>query len=75
VQLGGMAVNHTGNGGVAKGTVYAATRIDGNTYVSVYEPVGEAGKRRLKSITRFGSGRGPLLALRRSVRRTVSPID
>jgi hypothetical protein len=48
--VGGMAVNRTGEGGVAKGTVYAAMRIGGETRVAVYEPVNEAGKKRLKFV-------------------------
>ena len=42
-KVGGMAVNYTGAGGVAAGTVYAATTTpDGNTTrVAMFEPKGE----------------------------------
>lgn len=44
VQLGGvgsLAVNHTGAGGVDKGTVYAATRFGPTTWILRYGPQGQ----------------------------------
>jgi Divergent InlB B-repeat domain len=48
IQLGGvsgMAVNYTGKGGVAKGTLYAATSREGEAFVAMYEPRAGGGLR------------------------------
>lgn len=41
--VGGMAVNYTGAGGVAPGTVYAATHTNSGTWVSMFVPKPDGG--------------------------------